>query len=51
MRYDHALLAGCYANLHRDPFDRMLAAQSEIEKMPLLALDTQLKKFANKTIW
>ena len=32
MTWQHSLLAEGYMCAHRDPFDRMLAAQSEIEK-------------------
>lgn len=36
---DHALLAGGLRWEHRDPFDRMLAAQAMIESMTLLSHD------------
>ena len=32
----HALHAGAYSQLHRDPFDRMLAAQAELEQLVLV---------------
>lgn len=51
MRHEHALRAGSYDSAHRDPFDRMLAAQSEIESMPLLSRDPLLKAFGCRTIW
>ncbi|MCL1897451.1 MAG: type II toxin-antitoxin system VapC family toxin [Micrococcales bacterium] len=35
----HALLAGGLDWMHRDPFDRMLAAQSITETMPLVSAD------------
>lgn len=35
----HALLAGSLRWEHRDPFDRMLAAQAIIEGLPLLSAD------------
>ena len=31
---EHAQLAGSWDLSHRDPFDRMLAAQAKLEKMP-----------------
>ena len=47
----HAQLAGSYSNPHRDPFDRMLAAQSEIEDIPLITSDKALHSFGIATIW
>ena len=47
----HTLRAGAYAVAHRDPFDRMLAAQAELESLPLLTCDTALAAFACKTVW
>ena len=35
----HALRAGSLPILHRDPFDRMLIAQAELENLPLLTHD------------
>ena len=36
--------------LHRDPFDRMLAAQARAEKMPILSSDPALKKYGVKLL-
>ena len=47
----HTLRAGAYAVAHRDPFDRMLAAQAELESLPLLTCDAALGAFACKTVW
>lgn len=47
----HALRAGAYAVAHRDPFDRLLAAQAELESLPLLTCDVALAAFACKTVW
>ena len=35
----HALRAGQLAIKHRDPFDRMLMAQAELETMPVITYD------------
>jgi PIN domain nuclease of toxin-antitoxin system len=48
---DHALLAGKLNNTHRDPFDRMLAAQSMIESLPLITSDAVFKSFSLKVLW
>ena len=36
---DHALRAGSLPIAHRDPFDRMLMAQAELENLPILTYD------------
>jgi len=41
----HAQLAGSWDLPHRDPFDRMLAAQAKLEKMPLVTVDALLNAF------
>lgn len=41
----HAVLAGSWQVPHRDPFDRMLAAQSHIEGMPLMSVDQAFTQF------
>jgi PIN domain nuclease of toxin-antitoxin system len=41
----HAQLAGTWDVPHRDPFDRMLAAQSHLERMPLASVDPAMKLF------
>jgi PIN domain nuclease of toxin-antitoxin system len=48
---EHACLAGSMAVAHRDPFDRMLAAQSKIEDMPVISIDALLDQFAITRIW
>lgn len=44
----HAQLAGAWDLAHRDPFDRMLAAQAKLEKMPLASVDPSLGDFPIK---
>lgn len=36
----HALRAGSLPIAHRDPFDRMIMAQAEIESLPVITYDT-----------
>jgi PIN domain nuclease of toxin-antitoxin system len=36
---------------HRDPFDRILIAQSQLEKMPLMTSDSQIGKYDVDVIW
>ena len=48
----HARLAGELDWEHRDPFDRMLAAQSLIESAPVVTLDARLhERVGLRTIW
>ena len=47
----HGLRAGAYSQPHRDPFDRMLAAQAELNRLVLLTADPQLSTFPCRTLW
>jgi len=48
----HALLAGTLDWAHRDPFDRMLAAQSMIESLTLITDDAALAALPGvATVW
>lgn len=49
--YLHALKAGSYPSAHRDPFDRMLAAQSALEGLPLVTRDPAFDDFGIQTLW
>lgn len=43
----HARLAGELPWLHRDPFDRMLIAQAQMENMVLLSHDDYVKQYGD----
>ena len=47
----HALKAGSYRVPHRDPFDRMLAAQTELEGMDLVTRDPSFQLFHTRVFW
>ena len=47
----HALHAGSYPQDHRDPFDRVLAAQAELEKVPLVTSDPAMSRFGVDVLW
>ena len=49
--HGHGLRAGGYDVAHRDPVDRMLAAQSELESMPLVTRDPAFADFCITTLW
>jgi PIN domain nuclease of toxin-antitoxin system len=47
----HAIRAGALPSLHRDPFDRMLIAQAQIEGLPILTADPAISRYDVETIW
>lgn len=51
IRVVHAQRAGAFATPHRDPFDRMLAAQAEIESVPIASNDAMLDPFGIARVW
>jgi PIN domain nuclease of toxin-antitoxin system len=48
---ESALRAGRLVADHRDPFDRMIAAQAQALDIPILSPDPQLDQFAIRRIW
>ena len=49
--YRHGLHAGCYPIAHSDPFDRMLAAQAELESLTLVTRDNAFGDFPVRVLW
>lgn len=47
----HGLHAGRYSMAHRDPFDRLLAAQAELGGLTLVSLDPALQSFPCNLLW
>ena len=47
----HAQRAGSLAGPHRDPFDRMLIAQSQIENLPLISNEEIFDTYAVQRLW
>ncbi len=47
----HSLLAGSLEGSHKDPFDRILAAQALLENLTLLSNDAALDAFGVRRIW
>ncbi|MFZ4652385.1 MAG: type II toxin-antitoxin system VapC family toxin [Rubrivivax sp.] len=47
----HSLRAGAYPQAHRDPFDRMLAAQAELDDLKLVTSDPALAAFPAERLW
>ena len=48
---EHARLAGLLPGEHRDPFDRMLIAQAQIEGLPLVSIEQLFDPFGIRRIW
>jgi PIN domain nuclease of toxin-antitoxin system len=47
----NALRAARFTAPHRDPFDRMIAAQALAMDMPILSKDTKLDAFGVRRLW
>ncbi|MEF0942295.1 type II toxin-antitoxin system VapC family toxin [Rhizobium sp. BR 362] len=47
----HALLAGKMPGNHKDPFDRLLAAQCKAEKLSLITADPAFAEFGLDLVW
>ena len=47
----HALRVGSLPPIHRDPFDRMLIAQAQVEGIPLVTADPAIGQYDVETIW
>jgi PIN domain nuclease of toxin-antitoxin system len=49
--FEHVLKSSLLPFHHRDPFDRILVAQSLCEKMQLLSADIIFDQYASNRIW
>lgn len=47
----HAMRAGSLPQEHRDPFDRLLVAQAELEELALVSKDRALRRFGVDLLW
>ncbi len=48
---EHALAAGALPGPHRDPFDRMLIAQGQLEALPIVTSDPAFKQYSVTLVW
>lgn len=47
----HALRAGGLPDIHRDPWDRLLVAQAQIEAMPIITADPAIGQYDVDVVW
>jgi PIN domain nuclease of toxin-antitoxin system len=47
----HTFELASMQQIHRDPFDRMLVAQSLVEAIPIITKDEVIRRYPVKTIW
>jgi PIN domain nuclease of toxin-antitoxin system len=48
---DHAEIQAGLPHHHRDPFDRLLIAQSQVERMPVVSADPQFDSYGITRVW
>ncbi len=51
VQLSHALHVHSLPHHHRDPFDRMLVAQAQVERLPLLSSDRRLAEYDVDVLW
>jgi len=51
VQLSHALRVYDLPELHRDPFDRLLVVQSQMEGMPILTADENIRRYAVDILW
>jgi len=48
---DHLAVVSTLPFHHRDPFDRLLVAQAQVEAVPLVSVDTALDSYGITRLW
>jgi PIN domain nuclease of toxin-antitoxin system len=51
VRMTHAIRAGLLPDIHRDPWDRLLIAQAQIEGVPIVSADPAISRYDVDVIW
>jgi PIN domain nuclease of toxin-antitoxin system len=51
IEHRHALHVSTLPPHHRDPFDRLLVAQAQLEGVPILSVDRQLSAYDVEIVW
>ncbi len=47
----HAIVAGRLPRHHDDPFDRMLIAQAQTDRLTLVTHDARMSKYGTSVLW
>jgi PIN domain nuclease of toxin-antitoxin system len=48
---EHTLRVAELPMIHRDPFDRLLIAQAQVERLPIVTNDPAISRYDVETIW
>lgn len=51
VQLSHTLHVYTLPPLHRDPFDRLLISQSQLEQLPILTADVQFQQYPVQVMW
>ncbi len=51
VRQDHGIRGAMFEGDHKDPFDRLIAAQALIEDLTVITRDPQIAAFGCKVLW
>jgi PIN domain nuclease of toxin-antitoxin system len=51
IQLSHTMQVYKLPDIHQDPFDRLLVAQSQMENLPLLTADPEIGRYEVQTIW
>ncbi|WP_375510662.1 type II toxin-antitoxin system VapC family toxin [uncultured Nostoc sp.] len=51
IKMTHTLQVATLPNIHRDPFDRILIGQSQVENLPIVTIDQKIAQYSVETIW
>jgi PIN domain nuclease of toxin-antitoxin system len=51
IKLSHAVHVYALPDHHRDPFDRLLISQAQLEDLSLITADAQIANYEVKTIW
>lgn len=47
----HSIYTSKLPEIHKDPFDRMIVAQSKVENLSLISKDNNIKKYKVPVVW